>query len=344
MSPPPAPRRPRAFGLAEPGVNMPREPAQFETDELGDTMEPVAPRPRPPAGPRWAALFVAAVAALASLALGVAVAEFIAALMARQGWLGWLALALASLAGLAFLGLMLREIAGIVRLSRLRRIHESAAAPLLSDRQARAVLDALAHLYAGRPELAPGRAEIRRHHDEVVDAGDRLAIAERALMPVLDAEARRLIGDAAKRVSLVTAISPAAAIDVGVVLYTQFNLIRRIATLYGARPGAIGLVRLARLVVTHLALTGSIALGDDMIQQLVGHGLAARLSARLGEGVLNGLMTARVGLAALDLCRPLPFRALSRPRVTDFARLFRASDDAASRAPDGMDRPTGASG
>jgi len=344
MTPPPAPRRPRAFGLAEPGVNLARGPAPTEAEGPGDGVEPVAPRPRPRAGPRWAALFVAAVAALASLALGVAVAEFIAVLMARQGWLGWIALALASVAGLAFLGLMLREIAGIVRLSRLRRIHDAATAPVLSDQKARAVLVALAHLYAGRPELAAGRAEIARHHDEVVDAGDRLAIAERALMPVLDAEARRLIADAAKRVSLVTAISPAAAIDVGVVLYTQFNLIRRIATLYGARPGAIGLVRLARLVVTHLAVTGSIALGDDMIQQLVGHGLAARLSARLGEGVLNGLMTARVGLAALDLCRPLPFRALSRPRVTDFARLFRAPADPASPSQGGTDRPSGAAG
>ncbi|MCA0344577.1 MAG: DUF697 domain-containing protein, partial [Proteobacteria bacterium] len=43
-----------------------------------------------------------------------------------------------------------------------------------------------------------------------------------------------------------------------------------------------------------------------------------KLSARLGEGVINGLMTARIGIAAMDLCRPMPFRALKRPGIGDF--------------------------
>jgi putative membrane protein len=51
---------------------------------------------------------------------------------------------------------------------------------------------------------------------------------------------------------------------------------------------------------------------------VLGHGLAARLSTRLGEGVINGLMTARIGIAAMDLCRPLPFRAAKRPGIGDF--------------------------
>jgi putative membrane protein len=34
--------------------------------------------------------------------------------------------------------------------------------------------------------------------------------------------------------------------------------------------------------------------------------------------VINGLMTARIGIAAMDLCRPMPFRALKRPGIGDF--------------------------
>ena len=45
-----------------------------------------------------------------------------------------------------------------------------------------------------------------------------------------------------------------------------------------------------RHAVSHLALTGGMAAGDSLIQQVLGHGLAAKLSARLGEGVLNGLL------------------------------------------------------
>jgi len=34
--------------------------------------------------------------------------------------------------------------------------------------------------------------------------------------------------------------------------------------------------------------------------------------------VINGLMTARIGISAMDLCRPMPFKALKRPGIGDF--------------------------
>ena len=96
------------------------------------------------------------------------------------------------------------------------------------------------------------------------------------------------------------------------------RLIRRLSELYGGRPGTLGFFRLARSVLAHLAVTGAIAAGDDFVQQIVGQGLAARLSAKLGEGVVNGMMTARIGIAAMEAARPLPFAALKRPGMTDF--------------------------
>ena len=61
------------------------------------------------------------------------------------------------------------------------------------------------------------------------------------------------------------------------------------------------------------------AVGDSLMQQVLGLGLAARISAKLGEGVLNGLMTARFGLAALSVCRPLPFIKEETPKIGDVA-------------------------
>ena len=71
--------------------------------------------------------------------------------------------------------------------------------------------------------------------------------------------------------------------------------------------------RLIGAILAHLAVTGGLVLTDGVMEQLVGQGLAAKLSARLGEGVVNGLMTVRVGIAAMRVVRPLPFdRALRR--------------------------------
>jgi putative membrane protein len=112
-------------------------------------------------------------------------------------------------------------------------------------------------------------------------------------------------------------VSPGALIDMLFVAGENLRMLRRLATLYGARPGTLSLLKLARMVVTHIVLTGGIALGDDVIQQLVGHGLTAKLSARLGEGLFNGALTTRIGLAAIDVCRPLPYIEVQRPRFRE---------------------------
>ena len=80
-----------------------------------------------------------------------------------------------------------------------------------------------------------------------------------------------------------------------------------------------GLERKVIAVIGDGAITGGMAVGDSLVQQVLGHGLAARLSARLGEGVLNGMLTARVGLSAMAVCRPMPFATKKAPGVSDVA-------------------------
>jgi putative membrane protein len=42
-----------------------------------------------------------------------------------------------------------------------------------------------------------------------------------------------------------------------------------------------------------------------------------RLSRRLGEGAFNGALTARIGTAAIDVTRPMPFLDTDPIRVRD---------------------------
>jgi putative membrane protein len=98
------------------------------------------------------------------------------------------------------------------------------------------------------------------------------------------------------------------------------------------------MVRLMRHVISHLAMTGGMAVTDGVVQQMIGHGLAAKLSARLGEGVLNGLLTARLGLAAIEVTRPLPFSALRQPSLQDLAGGLLRAPDRADSIPAGAPR------
>ena len=326
-------RRPAAFRLDDPHVivRSPDEP-QGRTSGRGTVL--VTPEPEPTAlpvpleparmrrrRPPWGTLFWSALGALVTLGFGLAVTKLIEDLFARSPSLGYVALGLAVVAGLALAAVVGREIAGLIRLNAVERLRERAETALATDDRAaaRAVVRELLAVERQEPRLARSRAELHAHLSEIIDGADLVRLAERELMTLLDEDARRLVAAAAKRVSVVTAVSPRAAVDMAFVLITVIGLVRRLADLYGARPGALGLIRLLRLTITHLAVTGGMAASDSVIQQVLGHGVAAKLSARLGEGVLNGLLTARLGLAAIEVSRPLPFAALPKPAVSDLA-------------------------
>jgi putative membrane protein len=214
--------------------------------------------------------------------------------------------------------IILRELAALSRLARVDAIHRAAEAALGAQdlKAARAVTRRLISLYTHRPETAPGREVLARREGDILDADGLFALTEAELLAPLDAAARREVEAAARSVAGVTALVPLALADVAVALTQNVRMIRRIAEVYGGRAGTLGSWRLTRSVMTHLLATGAVAVGDDMIGSLAGGGLLAKLSRRFGEGVVNGALTARVGIAAMEVCRPLPFRALRRPRVT----------------------------
>lgn len=273
-------------------------------------------------GFRWGALFWGGAAGLVLLGLGLGIARLIEDLFARSESLGLLGLAFAAVAALALAVVVGREAFGLARLATIEKLHRRAAAVLASDDRAesRAIVRELLRIAHQNPQLARARTALESHADDIIDGADMIRLAERELMTPLDQEARRLVSAAAQRVSIVTAVSPRALIDVLFVLVASLRLIRQLARLYGGRPGALGMIRLMRQVIAHLAITGGLAASDSLVQQVLGHGLAAKLSQRLGEGVLNGLLTARLGLAAIDVTRPLPFAALPQPVLADLAK------------------------
>ena len=334
-------RQPRAFRLDDPGVARAQagapEPSApvvvveepFDAIEAADgTIVPMPER----RGTPWGGVLLSAVSGLILLGLGLALENLIVSLFSVAPWLGWVALALAALALVAFFAILAREAAGIWREQRIERLREAAADALAVKDHAAAkrVVADLAALYSARSSSAASLARLKGLTDEIIDADDRLAIAERELLAPLDMQAKRAIAAAAKQVSLVTAVSPRAIVDVAFVVFAGMRLLRSLARIYGGRPGLLGFLRLARAAFNHLAVTGGVAVGDSLMQQVLGLGLAARISAKLGEGVLNGLMTARSGLAALAVCRPLPLVREEVPKIGDVAGELLSRAEAAA--------------
>ncbi|MBW3098066.1 YcjF family protein [Pseudohoeflea coraliihabitans] len=355
-----APRAPRAFvptddearQTARPETAPPRRPTvvsgavaltEAEDDPfLREALElpPAAPRRRRRLTP--GKILLSALGLLLSLAIGLWVDQLVRSLFDRLPWLGWTALGLAAIALIAFMLLLWREIRGLMRLARVAELRaevdsaEVDGGGPVTAAEARRLSHQVSTFLGNRAQTARGRAALKALDGEIVDGPQLLAFAERELLATLDREARKLIVNAARRVSLVTAISPRASLDMLYVAWEALRLVRAMAILYGGRPGTFGLLRLFRDVIAHLAVTGTVAAGDSILQQAIGTGVAAKLSARLGEGVINGLMTARIGISAMDLCRPMPFKALRRPRVSEFftdLSAFAAKNSGTKSAP-----------
>ncbi|WP_027236702.1 YcjF family protein [Leisingera caerulea] len=312
---------------------MSKKPVLFELDEdagappvaeAPPVPEPAVPEPLPPSAmeqaariaarkpsrlARWFwALLVAVVGAMAS----VAAWDFATGLIARVPVLGWAVSAGLALLLLLALAMGLRELAALSRLRRVDTLRHQAA-EVADLAAARAFTNRLEGFYKGREDLTWHQARLAERQAEVLDGDALLLLAEEELLVPLDALALREVEAAARQVATVTAIVPMALADILTALVSSLRMIRRVAGIYGGRPGLFSSWRLTRAVLAHLAATGAVAAGDDLLEPVLGGSVLSKLSRRFGEGLVNGALSARVGIAAMEVCRPMPFSQKRKP-------------------------------
>lgn len=268
---------------------------------------------------RW---FWSVLLALVTFVVSLAAWDYVNALIARSPVMGAVLTALLLLFMVILAAIALREAAAFARLRRIDNV-QTAAANALADgdlKAARSVVKQLEQLYKGRDDVAWGQSRMAAQIGDVLDADTLLGLAETTLLAPLDARATREVEAAARQVATVTAVVPLALADVFTALTANLRMIRRIAEVYGGRSGTLGSWRLTRSVLTHLVATGAVAVGDDLIGSIAGGGVLSKVSRRFGEGVINGALTARVGVAAIEVCRPLAFQTTDKPSVTGLVR------------------------
>jgi putative membrane protein len=295
-------------------------PAEEETALLTGSGDPadLLPAPATPVRTtrrlgRW--LF-GALAALVLVALGFDTADLLARAFATSIALGVLVALLAATAGIAAIGMLVTE---LLSLRRLRRIEElrAEAGRLEVDAGGRAdrFAGSLVTLYADRRELAPALVRVRDHVTDAHDEHEVVRLLDREVLSPLDRAAYQRVLRASRDTAVATALSPAALLDFAVVLWRNLKLVREIAALYGARPGYVGSLRLLRRMLANIAVAGVAESAHHVAVEALGGSLAAAISTRMGQGVINGLLTARVGLTAMHLCRPIAFGPENRPSL-----------------------------
>ncbi|OEE72598.1 hypothetical protein A130_00955 [Vibrio genomosp. F6 str. FF-238] len=85
-------------------------------------------------------------------------------------------------------------------------------------------------------------------------------------------------------------------------------MIDKLADIYGVELGYWSRVKLFKLVLINMAAAGASELAVDASMDLLSMDLAGKVSARAGQGIGVGILTARLGIKAMSLLRPIPWK------------------------------------
>lgn len=140
------------------------------------------------------------------------------------------------------------------------------------------------------------------HSDaEVLDMYDAMVVAEQ------DKQATRIVSQHATEAAALVAISPLAVADMLLVAWRNFKMIDNLSEIYGIELGYWSRLSLFKSVLINMAAAGASELAIDAGMDLMSMDLAGKVSARAGQGLGIGILTARLGLKSMSLLRPTPW-------------------------------------
>lgn len=158
------------------------------------------------------------------------------------------------------------------------------------------------------------------------DSSELLAHLETTFLEALDQEAMRRIVRHATTTGALVGLSPFATLDILVALRQSLRMIDDVAQIYGVRPSIVVRWRLFKKVSALIAYSGASEYAvSELWPELVGDSVLSSLSARLGQGMGASLFMGRIGLAAMQSCRPIPFTEKQRPRLGSLTKRIAAS-------------------
>ncbi len=153
------------------------------------------------------------------------------------------------------------------------------------------------------------------HNDQEV-----LGLYDNLVMNQQDLQARRLVAKYSKEAAIMVSVSSLAVADVMLVAWRNLRLIDALAEVYGVELGYWSRIKLLKLVLFNMAITGAAEVMSDAGIDFLSMDLAGRLSTKIAQGIGVGLLTGRLGLKAMTLMRPLPWQPNKQPKLSEIRR------------------------
>jgi putative membrane protein len=268
-------------------------------------------------GVRWGIALALSLAALISGVIVIDAALWLSDLFERSAWLGVVGTLLIGGVSVALAGFIGGEYRNLMRLRTAQSIREQGyhLAEASNRFEGHGFMSDLVRLTASS---RAGRVLCEQYRDAIADTHDdreAMQLFERIVLRPLDEIAYAAVRRAARDTAIGASVSPVAGVDALIVLWRSMRMVREVAEVYGLRPTRLSVLALIR----RMFLTATFAVTADVVGDVLGAHVGGRLaglvSGKLAEGVFAGVRTARLGLLAIEQCRPLPFAADDRPNL-----------------------------
>lgn len=149
---------------------------------------------------------------------------------------------------------------------------------------------------------------------------EKLQLLDKLVLAPLDTQAKAIVWRAGTDTSLAVAVIPFALIDMVMVVWRSSRMVRQLAALYGAPVGQLRSLVMLKHALAAILWAGGSELALDMASDVMSSELTAKLSARAGQGVIAGLLVARLGNMAMQQLRPLPLAEKQRINVAKLSQ------------------------
>lgn len=242
---------------------------------------------------------------------------FVESQFSRHLILGWGFALVAGGAGVALLWVTLEEWTRLRSLRRVQSKRDQAIQMRQADCHGQAIPYATEIMkgYGERPELQAGWKQFQDGSHASLTDREILTLFSSQVLVGLDKKAYDLVVMGASTSALMTALSPMAWLDATLFLWRNVRMMRQIAVCYGFRPGFFGSVSLLKEVMAGMVASATADLLTGEAVESVGGSVTSMLFAKAGQGLANGLLSARIGIQTMRLCRPVPFLPEENPSL-----------------------------
>jgi len=254
------------------------------------------------------------------LASGAELVFFIIAMVTQPDWLAIVWLAIFSALGTLVLRQALVEYRGLKQLKKQVEIRSQ------SEQMANTSVIGLAEQHCMKiatslPSdyqylVTSWRDSFDPHHSD----SEVLSLFEHQVLGPIDKLAIRQVSKNASAASVMIAVSPFALLDMLIVLWRNIRMMDQVSEIYGLHLGYWARAKLIRKIFHTMLYAGAAEILSDAGNYALGAGITGKLSTRVAQGMGAGVLTAKIGLKAINESRPLPWLSQTKPGLSGITK------------------------